>query len=81
MSEGSLLMSPHGTVRKEDSFHHFMSRMVHLYVQEEEVRARHQATLLQLREDALKEKTKVHVCVCVCMCVCMCVCVHVCVHR
>lgn len=55
MSEVSLL-SPRAT---EDSFFHFMSRMVQAYVQEEEMRAKHQATLLQLRENAIKEKTKV----------------------
>lgn len=38
----------------------FMSRMVRAYMQEEELRARHQATLLRLREDALQEKTKAH---------------------
>ncbi|XP_066294220.1 centrosome-associated protein 350-like [Branchiostoma lanceolatum] len=42
----------------EDSFSHFMSDMVQQYMQEEEVRARHQASLLRLREKALKEKTK-----------------------
>lgn len=55
MSEASIF-SPHGT---EDSFFHFMSRMVQLYVREEEVRGRHQAALLHLRENALKERTKV----------------------
>ncbi|XP_035685413.1 centrosome-associated protein 350-like [Branchiostoma floridae] len=42
----------------EDSFSHFMSDMVQQYMHEEEVRARHQASLLRLREKALKEKTK-----------------------
>ena len=37
-----------------------MSRMVRAYMHEEELRARHQATLLRLREDALQEKTKAH---------------------
>lgn len=55
MSEASLF-SPRGV---EDSFSQFMSRMVHSYVQEEEMRARHQAALLRLRENAIKEKTKV----------------------
>lgn len=41
----------------DDSFQ-FISQMVHQYVKEEETRARHQAALLQLRERALKEKTK-----------------------
>ena len=41
----------------DDSFQ-FISQMVHQYVREEETRARHQAALLQLREKALKEKTK-----------------------
>lgn len=36
----------------------FMSRMVRAYMHEEELRSRHQATLLRLREDALQEKTK-----------------------
>ena len=53
MSEVSAL-SP-----SQDSFFHFMSRMVRLYVQEEEVRAKHQSALLQLREDAIKDKAKV----------------------
>ncbi len=52
------VFSPHGAV--DDTFFHFTSRMVNLYVREEEVRARHQASLLQLREKALQEKTKVH---------------------
>ena len=43
----------------DDSFMRFMSRMVRAYMQEEEVRARHQAALLQLREKAIMEKTKV----------------------
>ena len=37
-----------------------MGRMVRAYMHEEELRARHQATLLRLREDALQEKTKAH---------------------
>ena len=37
-----------------------MNRMVRAYMHEEELRARHQATLLRLREDALQEKTKAH---------------------
>lgn len=57
LSEASQF-SPHG-VGSDDSFFHFMSRMVHDYVREEEVKAHHQATLLQLREKALKDKTKV----------------------
>lgn len=39
-------------------FIQFMSRMVQQYMREEELRARHQATLLQLRERALQEKTE-----------------------
>ena len=75
MSEASVF-SPHG-VGTEDSFFHFTSRMVHMYVKEEEVRARHQATLLQLRLKALQEKTKVcNMCVFVCACTCVCVCVY-----
>jgi len=42
-----------------DSFFHFMTRLVKSYMQEEEVRARHQAALLELRENAMKEKTDV----------------------
>ena len=57
LSEGSALPSPHGG--KEDSFQLFMLRMVHQYMKEEEVRAKHHTTLLQLREKALREKTKV----------------------
>ena len=34
--------------------------MVRAYMHEEELRSRHQATLLRLREDALQEKTKAH---------------------
>ena len=55
LSDASLF-SPRGT---EDSFFYFMSHMVQSYVQEEEVRAKHQSALLQLREKAIKEKTKV----------------------
>ena len=45
-----------------DIFHtlQFMNRMVRAYMHEEELRARHQATLLRLREDALQEKTQAH---------------------
>ena len=38
----------------EDSFFGFMSRMMEQYMKEEEVRSRHRALLLQLREKALK---------------------------
>ena len=41
----------------EDSFSQFTSEMVRL-MKEEEVRAKHQAGLLRLREKALKEKTR-----------------------
>ena len=41
----------------EDSFTQFTSEMVRL-MKEEEVRAKHQAGLLRLREKALKEKTR-----------------------
>ncbi len=41
----------------EESFSDFMSRMLHQYVREEEMRAKHQAALLELREKAIKEKT------------------------
>ena len=41
-------------------FVQFMNRMVRAYMHEEELRARHQATLLRLREDALQEKTQAH---------------------
>ena len=35
-----------------------MSRMLQQYVKEEEMRAKHQTALLQLREKAIKEKTQ-----------------------
>lgn len=35
-----------------------MNRMVKAYMREEELRAHHQSTLLQLREKALKERTQ-----------------------
>lgn len=35
-----------------------MTRIVQQYMHEEEVRSRHQSTLLQLRERALQEKTQ-----------------------
>ncbi len=38
----------------------FTSRMVSEYMREEELRARHRATLLELREKALQEKTQAH---------------------
>jgi len=41
----------------EDSFTQFTSEMVRL-MKEEEVRAKHQAGLLRLREKAVKEKTR-----------------------
>ncbi len=43
----------------EESFFGFMSRMVKVYMQEEEMRAKHQEALLELRETAVKDKTKV----------------------
>ena len=42
----------------EESFYHFVTRMVQQYVREEEMRGKHQAALLQLREKALQEKTQ-----------------------
>ncbi|ELU10433.1 hypothetical protein CAPTEDRAFT_209677 [Capitella teleta] len=41
-----------------DSFSRFTVEMVRQYMQEEEIRAQHQSTLLKLRELALREKTK-----------------------
>ena len=46
-----------GPFSGEDSFSKFTSEMVR-QMKEEEVRAKHQAALLSLREKALKEKTK-----------------------
>lgn len=48
-------MSPLSGVGDE-SFSDFMSRMLRQYVKEEEMRAKHQAALLELRETAIKEK-------------------------
>ncbi|KAL6459372.1 hypothetical protein MHYP_G00328440 [Metynnis hypsauchen] len=42
----------------QDSFSKFTMAMVKQYMQEEEVRAQHQSSLLRLRHRALKEKTK-----------------------
>ncbi|XP_022526547.2 centrosome-associated protein 350 isoform X1 [Astyanax mexicanus] len=42
----------------QDSFNKFTMTMVKQYMQEEEVRAQHQSSLLRLRHRALKEKTK-----------------------
>ncbi|KAI4903888.1 hypothetical protein NFI96_023006, partial [Prochilodus magdalenae] len=42
----------------QDSFNKFTMAMVKQYMQEEEVRAQHQSSLLRLRHRALKEKTK-----------------------
>jgi len=42
----------------EDTFTRFTSDMVRQYIQEEEVRSKHQAALLALREQAITEKTK-----------------------
>lgn len=42
----------------EDTFFRFMDKMVRQYMREEELRARHQANLLELRERALQEKTQ-----------------------
>ncbi|CAI8037733.1 Centrosome-associated protein 350 [Geodia barretti] len=53
--EGGMSLSRPGG---EDSFFGFMSRMMEQYMKEEEVRSRHRALLLQLREKALKERTK-----------------------
>ncbi len=43
---------------EEESFTRFSVDMVRQYMQEEELRAQHQNSLLKLREVALKEKTK-----------------------
>ena len=45
-------------VRGEDSFFQFMSRMMEQYMKEEEMRSRHRALLLQLREKTLKVNTQ-----------------------
>ncbi|XP_077188567.1 centrosome-associated protein 350-like isoform X2 [Paroedura picta] len=42
----------------QDSFSKFTMEMVRQYMKEEEMRAAHQSSLLQLRKKALKEKTK-----------------------
>lgn len=42
----------------EDSFGKFTTDMIQQYVHEEEVRTKHQAAILKLREKSLKEKTK-----------------------
>lgn len=42
----------------QNSFNKFTMTMVKQYMQEEEVRAQHQSSLLRLRHRALKEKTK-----------------------
>ncbi|XP_074655620.1 centrosome-associated protein 350-like [Tubulanus polymorphus] len=42
----------------ENEFSKFTSEMVKQYMKEEEMRAKHQAALLKLREKALREKTK-----------------------
>jgi centrosomal protein CEP350 len=52
------MISPSGGGQGDESFFGFLSRMVRQYVNEEEMRAKHQATLLKIRERAIKEKTK-----------------------
>ncbi|XP_062614422.1 centrosome-associated protein 350-like [Saccostrea cucullata] len=47
-----------GSFIGEDSFNKFTEEMVKQFMREEELRAQHQASLLQLREKALMEKTK-----------------------
>ena len=47
--------SPFG---EENTFDRFTADMVRQYIQEEEVRAKHQAALLALREKAIIDKTK-----------------------
>lgn len=42
----------------QNSFSRFTMDMVRQYMKEEEVRAQHQSSLLQLRQRALKEKTR-----------------------
>lgn len=42
----------------ENTFTKFTANMVRQYIQEDEVRAKHQAALLELREKAIIEKTK-----------------------
>nr|XP_039269943.1 centrosome-associated protein 350-like isoform X2 [Styela clava] len=46
---------PGGT---DNEFVHFMDQMVRQYMLEEEVRAKHQAAMLKLRERAIKEKSE-----------------------
>lgn len=41
-----------------DSFGRFTVNMIQRYMMEEEVRTKHQAAILRLREKSLKEKTK-----------------------
>ena len=48
----------HHAKQKGDSFFLFTTRMVQQYMHEEELRAQHQATLLQLREKAIREKAQ-----------------------
>lgn len=60
--ENNLLMNPlqSTTTRfsfEDDSFRKFTSEIVKKYMQEEELRAKHQAYLLKLREKALLDKT------------------------
>lgn len=42
----------------QNNFSRFTMDMVRQYMKEEEVRAQHQSSLLQLRQRALKEKTR-----------------------
>ena len=42
----------------DDSFRHFTTRMARQLLEDEEMRAQHQAALLRLREKAMREKTK-----------------------
>ena len=58
LSEVGSTLSP-GNMGGEESFFGFMSRMVKVYIEEEEVRAKHQDTLLELREKAIRDKTNV----------------------
>lgn len=57
-SRSSTPSGEHHADPKEDSFLLFTTRMVEQYLQEEELRAQHQATLLKLRKKAIEEKAQ-----------------------
>ncbi|KAI6654618.1 Centrosome-associated protein [Oopsacas minuta] len=59
----SFVVSPtllHKRSKEEDSFQTFLNQMATFFIKEDQVRAKHQSMLLQLRESCIEERTQAH---------------------